>query len=96
MVGQKRSNAWGLYDMHGNLYEWVEDWYGVYPTGSVTDPTGPPSSGRCHPLIGCSERVIRGGSWTHTRRSTLSAERHHASPGFRPNWSGFRLVRTAK
>src|SRR5262249_24585612 len=48
-------NAWGLYDMHGNVGEWVEDWKGDYPSGTVTDPAGP-SSG--------SSRVYRGGSWS--------------------------------
>ncbi len=53
-AGKKKPNAWGLYDMHGNVWERVQDWWGKYPSGSVTDPEGP-SSG--------SDRVRRGGCW---------------------------------
>ena len=53
-VGQKNSNPWGLYDIHGNVWEWCEDWYGVYHADAATDPTGP-STG--------SFRLVRGGGW---------------------------------
>jgi formylglycine-generating enzyme required for sulfatase activity len=53
-VGQKKANAWGLFDVHGNVWEWCSDWYGDYGSGAVSDPQGP--SGRYH-------RVQRGGGW---------------------------------
>jgi formylglycine-generating enzyme required for sulfatase activity len=82
-VGTKRPNAWGLYDMHGNVREWCQDWSGNYPSGSVTDPTGP-SSG--------SSRVYRGGSWNGLARNCRSAHRYRYVPGYRYYDLGFRLA----
>jgi formylglycine-generating enzyme required for sulfatase activity len=84
-VGSFSPNAWGLYDMHGNVWEWVQDWKGDYPSGSVNDPEGP-SSG--------SYRVYRGGSWDNSARVCRSAIRLHSFPGNRYNGLGFRLLRT--
>jgi formylglycine-generating enzyme required for sulfatase activity len=86
-VGQLQPNAWGLYDMHGNVWEWVEDWYGDYPGGTVTDPGGA-SSG--------SYRVYRGGGWRLVARGCQSAVRSNASPGDRYGHLGVRLLRVAQ
>ncbi len=82
-VGQKRANAWGLHDMHGNVVEWCQDWYGAYPDGQQTDPLGP--------ALG-HDRVLRGGGYWDNPQYCRSACRVRLDPSYR-RWSfGFRLV----
>ncbi len=82
-VGSYQPNAWGLYDMDGNVWEWCRDWYGDYPVGSATDPTGPASG---------SIRVIRGGCWNFYAWYCRSASRYINYPSGRFYNVGFRVV----
>jgi len=84
-VGQKLPNAWGLYDMHGNVWEWCLDWLGDYPTSAVTDPTGP--------IMG-ERRVLRGGSWYSAALLCRSAIRVSEEPSSSDSLGlcGFRVA----
>jgi formylglycine-generating enzyme required for sulfatase activity len=82
-VAQKQANAWGLYDMHGNVLEWCNDWYEDYPSNSVTDPEGP-SSG--------TNRMLRGGSFNYYAKDCRSAARSASTPGTRSCHIGLRLI----
>lgn len=83
-VGQKKPNDWGLYDMHGNVCEWVSDRYGDYPSGTVTDPKGPTSG---------DSRVLRGGSCCSSAMYLRVSDRDDDDPGTRGNNGGFRLAK---
>ena len=85
-VGEKKPNAWGLYDMHGSVWEWCQDRYGEYPSGSATDPTGATSG---------SDRVLRGGSWNYYARYCRSAYRDRITPEYRDYYLGFRVLRSS-
>ncbi len=83
-VGSFAPNGYGVYDMHGNVWEWCWDWYGAYATGSQTNPTG---------AVSGAERVFRGGGWNFSGQILRSANRDDGDPSYRGNLLGFRLAR---
>jgi formylglycine-generating enzyme required for sulfatase activity len=83
-VGHKSPNGWGIHDMLGNVWEWVQDWYGPVDT-AATDPTGPSSGGI---------RVVRGGGWDHGASDLRAPNRFGNSQGFRYFNLGFRVARS--
>jgi formylglycine-generating enzyme required for sulfatase activity len=84
-VGGKAANGFGLHDMLGNVWEWVNDWYGTYSSSAQTDPTGP---------VSAAYRVLRGGSWYDVTFGVRSSSRSYVSPGNTYGNVGFRVART--
>ena len=82
-VGTKLSNPWEMHNMHGNVFEWCQDWFGAYTAGAQTDPTGPAEG---------TFRVRRGGSFGSSSPGTRSAERSSHSPDERNAFLGVRLL----
>ena len=83
-VGKLKSNAWGLHDMLGNVWEWVQDWYGRYPSDAVTDP---------QEISAGTHRMRRGCGWNNVAEACRTPNRYSVV-GFRDDFIGFRVLRT--
>ena len=83
-VGGKIPNAWGIYDMHGNLWEWCNDWFGDYSSGNATNPMGAKYG---------AYRILRGGSWSTLPYYCRSTYRDYSTPTMKDKYIGFRVVR---